>query len=568
MADNHDLEARLRQSLAARAQDVRPDPTTWARVSGRIRRERTFRLGLAGVTTAAVLVLGALVVPAALNRPDVDLGPGDDPAPPSPSAEPGETDPPVAGGFACGGPEHVAAVLARSGTELEGTLWALCDDGSERHLSEGRPEGARDVNPAFAPDGSAIVFERVEAGGTRLLVHLDLTSGQEQVLGGGAHPAFAPDGRLAWAMPVEEGQDLILIGRPFSEPEAEFPVVDGEDGEWFDVRDLAWDATGGTLYAEAGYEESVVFSYDVSGSGGSEVPGERLMEPIAEERYAAPSMGPEGFGIAVLARCCLVDDGDAFTRAELRLVDSEDGRLVSDQLPPEFDADGDVWTAYARIGELREVEGTGLSWSGGTRSAWLVGDGEDFWIVEGDGTVHGMGLEVTGAAANPALATGDGPGQDGSGGDAGELEAQQGLPAPVEDTRQALYEAVVAGDWETIESLMSPDFTSSFGGASGPGEAISMLRAMEEDGQDPLGLIATLLETPYGVLAAESAGTHYFWPGPFVRMPEEWTEEDLEVLRRLGTEEEIQGWRDFGGYIGWRIGITENGAWTVLVAGD
>lgn len=550
MADNHDLEARLRQSLAARAQDVRPDPATWKRVSGRIRRERTFRLGLAGVTATAVLLLAALVVPAALNRPDVDLGPGDEPGAPT---EPGETDPPVAGGPACGGPEHVAAVLARTGGELEGTLSALCDDGSERHLSPRPPDGTRDVNPTFAPDGSAVVFERVEADGTSLLVHLDPATGQEQVLGGGAYPAFAPDGRLAWAMPVEQGQDLILIGRPFSEPEAEFPVTDGEDGEWFDVRGLAWDATGDTLYAEAGYEESVVLSYDVSGVGGAEVPGERVMEPIPEERYAAPSTGPEGFGIAVFARCCLVDDGDAFTRAELRLVDSENGRLVSDQLPPEFDADGDVWTAHARIGELREVEGTRLSWTGGTRSAWLVGDGEDLWIVEGDGTVHAMGLKVTGAAANPALATDD---------------SEPGLPAAVADTRQALHEAAIAGDWATIESLMSPDFTSSFGGASGPGEAISMLRAMEEEGQDPLGLMVRLLQTPYGVVAAESAGTHYFWPGPFVRTPEEWTEDDLAVLRRLGTEEDIQGWRDFGGYIGWRIGITEQGNWTIFTAGD
>ncbi|HWH33361.1 MAG TPA: hypothetical protein VNU01_11890, partial [Egibacteraceae bacterium] len=427
------LEELLRRSLETRAQDVRPDPGTWQRVSARVERGRRLRLALAGAGGVAAIALAAVVLPSLLDRGTVELVP---PATEAPEVEP--TDPPDSGGEApCGGPEHVAAAFARTGEGLEGTLWAHCDDGSERMLSGGRSDGARDINPAFAPDGSALVFERVDRDGLSTLVYLELATGEQQVLGGGALPAFAPDGRLAWVQPVDGGQDLILIGEPFGEPEMEFPVIDGTDGEWFDARRLAWDATGDTLYAEIGYEESVVYAYEPDSGE-----GRRVDEPVAEERYGAPSTAPEGLGVAVLARCCLVNDGQAFDRADLRLVDSDDARLLN-QMPEDFDADGDVWTAYAPMGELRQVEGTGVSWTGGTRAAWLVGDGDGLWIVEGDGTVHPMGLKVSSGAANPAL---------GSGGPAprpdGMAPEQDGLAHDAGVTRQRIWQAAKAADVE------------------------------------------------------------------------------------------------------------------------
>jgi hypothetical protein len=45
-------------------------------------------------------------------------------------------------------------------------------------------------------------------------------------------------------------------------------------------------------------------------------------------------------------------------------------------------------------------------------------------------------------------------------------------------------------------------------------------------------------------------------------------EADLEALRTLFTEDELQSFADFGSYIGYRVGIWENGDWSFFVAGD
>jgi hypothetical protein len=54
----------------------------------------------------------------------------------------------------------------------------------------------------------------------------------------------------------------------------------------------------------------------------------------------------------------------------------------------------------------------------------------------------------------------------------------------------------------------------------------------------------------------------------FDRDPKRLTEEELELLSTFATPREIQGWREFGGYIGWRAGIEPDGDWVFYVAGD
>lgn len=59
------------------------------------------------------------------------------------------------------------------------------------------------------------------------------------------------------------------------------------------------------------------------------------------------------------------------------------------------------------------------------------------------------------------------------------------------------------------------------------------------------------------------------WPSAFAY--DEWAaapEEDKDALRPLYTEENFEGFARFGGYIGYRVGITEQGEWIFFVAGD
>src|SRR3712207_9453885 len=58
-----DFEDRLRQSLQARAHDVTPDPTMFARVQSRVRRGRNFRFALVGATATLVLAGTAIAAP-------------------------------------------------------------------------------------------------------------------------------------------------------------------------------------------------------------------------------------------------------------------------------------------------------------------------------------------------------------------------------------------------------------------------------------------------------------------------------------------------------------------------
>lgn len=571
------MEELLRRSLESRAQDVRPDPATWRTVSRRIRRGQTFRWALSGVTAAAAVVLAAVVLPGILTQGGVDLRPADPGGTGDPEAT--ETSAPIQGQTFCGGPDRIAAVFAREGEGVEGTLWARCVDGSESFLSGGgqRPDerhaGSRDGDPTFAPDGRAIVFERTMPDGTSQLVHLDLASGDEQVLMGGRLPAFAPDGRLAWVMPRDGAQDLILVGELFAEPEMEFPVMPASDGEWFDVRRLAWDASGQILYAEAGYEESVLLAYELEGR---EPEPRRVLEAGDDRRFAGPAPTPVSREVVAVERCCTDVEGP-FGQAELRLLDygsasAESGAMRAPgatiaAMPGPFDPNGSLWASFAQVNDVVESadEGVGTAWGGGVEPAWLVGDGTRAWLVEYRGDVTLVADLVSSGAMNPRV------GEDAGRPSASPSPAQGdgGLPEAVATTRDNIRWATEERDYEMLFELMAPDISYSFGDDGGRRGAIDMLRAMEEQGQDPFVLIAALLDVPYGTYPAESAGTAHFWPRAFVVDPADWIGEDIEAMMRLGADDEqIERWRDFGGYTGWRLGITADGDWTVLIAGD
>lgn len=559
------IEELLRRSLETRSQDVRPDPATWQKVSRRIRRGQLMRWSLAGAGAVGALVIAAIVVPTLLDRNTVDLG-NDIATKPAP--EESEVARGGGGEAPCGGPQHVAAVMARNGEDVDGTVWALCDDGSETVLDGRRPPGAYDHHPALSWDGQSLVFERVDDQGVSTLVHVDMNTGAEQTLMGGAAPAFSSDGRLAWVQRLEEAQDRILVGRLFSEPELEFPVVDGEDGEWFEVARLAFDPSGQTLYAEAGYEGNVLYRYDV-GASSRDIAGERVKEPEPAERYAGPGPGHQPGAVSVIARCCSGAEGDPFSQAELRVLsDGDSERTV--ELPSEFKLDDAVyWTTWAPVGRLRTTEDDVTIWSGGSRPGYLVGDGDGMWMVEPDGSVRLITENVSSAAANPAL-TADQPVQGGSPDSQYQTAPEQdGLTEEAAATRERIWEAAQARDFDALGELMSEDFTSSYGGSGGPEEAVAMLRRMEADGEDPFGLIQQLLVMRHAAQQTEGGPSPiYTWPAVFAKTADQWTEQDEAELRELGTAEDIEQWRRFGSYIGWRIGIDAGGNWLYFVAGD
>jgi hypothetical protein len=135
------------------------------------------------------------------------------------------------------------------------------------------------------------------------------------------------------------------------------------------------------------------------------------------------------------------------------------------------------------------------------------------------------------------------------------------VPARVADTQQAIHDAAVARDWESLRTLIPErGFTFSFGLARDP---IAYWQSLEQEGEPILSILATLLEGEHG----RFRGT-FIWPAPAAEDPEDWDESDLEVLREIHTERDIRQFQQADLYFGWRVGIERDGTWVYFVAGD
>lgn len=145
------------------------------------------------------------------------------------------------------------------------------------------------------------------------------------------------------------------------------------------------------------------------------------------------------------------------------------------------------------------------------------------------------------------------------------LPAQPELPAAVETKRVAIAQAAAARDYEALDRLLprTGGFEYTFGGpvAGGPTAYWRRLEATTEEA--PLETLVAVLALPHTTVRGI-----YVWPFAFDRDPEQLTDEELELLSTFATPREIQGWREFGGYIGYRAGIEPDGDWIFYVAGD
>lgn len=145
------------------------------------------------------------------------------------------------------------------------------------------------------------------------------------------------------------------------------------------------------------------------------------------------------------------------------------------------------------------------------------------------------------------------------------LPEEPGLPAAVASTRAALFEAAALCDWAGLGALLPADgFTSSFGLVDDP---IAQWREEEALGYRPMAFLSSLLALPYGTL--ETPGTTYYvWPSAAALSWDQVSGAHRSALLGLFTEYDLSQFEAFGGYIGYRVGITEGGTWVYFVAGD
>lgn len=145
-------------------------------------------------------------------------------------------------------------------------------------------------------------------------------------------------------------------------------------------------------------------------------------------------------------------------------------------------------------------------------------------------------------------------------------EPQSELPTPVAETREAILTAALACDIEALAALTGPSFTAGFGG----GEPTEIWTADEEEfDNEPMRALVEILRLAPTTGPDGSDGIAYIWPPAFsYETWEEVPEVDREALRALYDDDDFEGFAQFGGYIGYRTAITEDGTWTAFVAGD
>jgi hypothetical protein len=145
---------------------------------------------------------------------------------------------------------------------------------------------------------------------------------------------------------------------------------------------------------------------------------------------------------------------------------------------------------------------------------------------------------------------------------------QAGLPPDVAQTRQGIVAAATACDFERLGDIASAGgskFTHSFGNG---GDPAAHWRGLEQTGDEPLRYLVELLSRPYRSVAGADPAV-FTWPSAHAY--DSWDAvppTEQEALRPLYGESELESFDAAGAYLGYRVGIRQDGEWMYFVAGD
>jgi len=139
----------------------------------------------------------------------------------------------------------------------------------------------------------------------------------------------------------------------------------------------------------------------------------------------------------------------------------------------------------------------------------------------------------------------------------------EGLPAAVAEKRDAIIAAAASCDIETLQRLAADPFTTSYGWGGSENLVI-----WNDKGLEPTKTLLLLLDMRYATVEGEN-GSIYVWPAALTY--ESWnetTEKERNELAQIHSEGELDLFAHGEAYLGWRVGIDEDGNWLYFVAGD
>jgi hypothetical protein len=154
-------------------------------------------------------------------------------------------------------------------------------------------------------------------------------------------------------------------------------------------------------------------------------------------------------------------------------------------------------------------------------------------------------------------------------------DAQQnveGLPPEVRDTWGAILDAASACDYEKLETLAlagQSGFSYSYGVDGSPAKfwAAREKEAANKDKptSEYMRYLVSVIQLPYCEEDGPD-GKHYFvWPRAHCSAR---THADWQQLKGLYTQDQIDQMELGDLYVGFRVGILENGDWVYFIAGD
>jgi hypothetical protein len=147
-----------------------------------------------------------------------------------------------------------------------------------------------------------------------------------------------------------------------------------------------------------------------------------------------------------------------------------------------------------------------------------------------------------------------------------EADPQGDLPAAVATLRDKLLSLASICDYDGLADIATADGTNiSFGG---PEDPAAFWRDLEANGHTPMADLVSVLRFSPGTVETSDGTTLYEWPGVFTLIWQDLTPDQRQELADVFGQDALESWDAFGEYIGYRVGITEDGHWAFFVTGD
>lgn len=138
-----------------------------------------------------------------------------------------------------------------------------------------------------------------------------------------------------------------------------------------------------------------------------------------------------------------------------------------------------------------------------------------------------------------------------------------GLPQPVAATWQEIVDAAAACDFDALEAIATDQTTFSYGG-----KGFEVVRDAESKGEGGLATLLTVMSLGHAAYDETGGPSYVAWPAAAGGDFRDLTAAQKDELSALYSADEIAGFAHYGQYVGWRVGIRDDGTWAYFVSGD